>query len=501
MYCCRFSKERLIKKTISLVLILFISVTSAMEVPIHDFSITPYSQKISDYLPPDSADYSLPLLRPEYQATQLKQFFNHYYATDVMGLSPWSEQMVRSILPAGKKIELDILEDFDNQTKDPSHLHYAENFKEHGESWLSHLKQNMALDLLDSSDFTDKNKAIAIANTFARALPDAAPDFFHASFPGQGFPFDNLQESAIWSGTPLYVLSVSEDKAWSLVLTPEAYFAWVKSSDIAYASSNFISQWQDGARKGLVAITKTDTSVVNKQQHFQFTSYIGAVFPLVEQGEHTTTILIPIKNEHHQAVITIGMVNTRAASLMPLAASKKNIVNIIEQLQNRPYGWGGAFFFNDCSQEIKSIFTPLGIWLPRHSSYQAQVGATLDLSKNSVDERLHELKEKGHPLLTLISTPGHVMLYVGNKNTSKNEVEAITYQNVWGLSTANNDKRYVIGQSIFFPLLPSYQEHPDVNSQANKLGFKLTYLDALDTTGMSPQAFARHFIATSSRKQ
>ena len=142
-----------------------------------------------------------------------------------------------------KKIEPEILEDFNNQNKLIKDKHYAENFKEHDQIWWNRIRENMDLDALTSSEFNAENRAISVTNTYARALPDHAPDFFHASLPGQGFPFDNLQESAIWAGTPLYVFSVSKDKAWSLVLTPDGYFSWVKSYDIAYVSSEFINQW------------------------------------------------------------------------------------------------------------------------------------------------------------------------------------------------------------------------------------------------------------------
>lgn len=401
--------------------------------------------------------------------------------------------MVNSILPLVKPIELEIVDDFDNQNKEPAKLHYAENFKEHGESWLRHIKQNMQLNALDSIAFTKANRAIATANTFARALPEQAPDFLHFSLAGQGFPFDNLQESVIWAGTPLYIITTSRDQRWSLVLTPDAYFAWVKSDDIAHASNRFINEWLRAAQHGLVAITKTEASVTDRQNRYQLTGYIGSVFPLVEQNSNSTTVLIPIKNSRHQAVIKIGMVRNNAASRMPLIASKKNMVNLIKELQNRPYGWGGAFFFNDCSQEIKSLFTPFGIWLPRNTAQQAKVGTALDLSKNTVEERINALKNQGHPLMTLIYIEGHVMLYVGNKEMGNHQMEAITYQNIWGLSPASRDKRYVIGQALFFPLLSYYPENPDVISPANKVHFKLIHLDALETNLGSPKAFTKYF--------
>lgn len=392
-----------------------------------------------------------------------------------------------------KKVELEILEQFNNQNKSNEDKHYAANFKEHDHAWWSKIRNNMDLDALTSNEFTESNRAISVTNTHARALPDLAPDFFHASLPGQGFPFDNLQESAIWAGTPLYVFSVSKDKAWSLILTPDGYFAWVKSNDIAYVSSEFISQWQSAAQNTLIAVTQTEASIVDSQQQFQFAGFVGSVFPMIKRNSQYTSLLIPAKNSHNQAFIKTGIINTDASNIMPLAASPKNLVKIINQLKNRPYSWGGAFFFNDCSQEMKSIFTVFGIWLPRDSAQQAQLSSTLDLSKNTVDKRISLLKEKGHPMMTIIYISGHVMLYVGNKDIDNNKAAAITYQNVWGMAPENRDKRYVIGQSLFFPLLKNYPENPDVTSLASKSHFKLIFLDELDLND-SPHGFANRFL-------
>ena len=486
-------KRHLTKFIIAPFLFLYFSACVAMEVPIYDFPVT-YSQNANDYLSPDGEDYNKTLLSPEYQNLQLKQFYNHYYSSDAQGLSPWSGQMVTSALPLMKKVESEILEDFNNQNKPNEDKHYAENFKEHDQTWLSRIRNNMDLYALASSEFKEENRAISVANTYARALPDSAPDFFHASLPGQGFPFDNLQESAIWAGTPLYVFSVSKDKAWSLVLTPDGYFAWVKSNDIAYVSSGFINQWQAAAQYSLIAVTQTEASIVDEQQQFQLTGFVGSVFPMIERTNQQTSILIPVKNSHNQAMIKTGIINTNASNIMPLTASPKNVVKIINQLKNRPYGWGDAFFFNDCSQEMKSIFTPFGIWLPRNSAQQAQLSSTLDLSKNNIDERISLLKEKGHPLMTIIYIGGHVMLYVGNKDINNNRAAAITYQNIWGMAPESRDKRYVIGQSLFFPLFKNYPENPDVSSFASKSNFKLIFLDELNLKTDSPRGFANKFL-------
>lgn len=489
-----YGNGNLLRRLIGLLLSLYLTSCLAIEVPIYDFPLI-YSQNTNDYLSPDAENYDKSLLSFEYQQLQLKQFYNHYYSSNSQGLSPWSAEMVATVLPFTQKIESEILEDFNNQNKVTADKHYGGNFKEHDFIWWNKIKDNMDLNALTSSEFREENRAISVTNTYARSLPDSAPDFLHPSLPGQGFPFDNLQQSAIWAGTPLYVLSVTKDKAWSLVLTPDGYFDWVKSTDIAYVSSSFIGKWQEAAQHSLVAVTETETTIFDEQKQFQLTAYIGAVFPMIMRNDEQTSILIPVKNIDNQAVIKTGIISSIAAQIMPLKASPKNLVQIINQLKNRPYGWGGSFFFNDCSQEMKSLFTPFAIWLPKYSGQQAQLSSTLDLSKNSVDERLNLLKEKGHPLMTIIYIGGHVMLYVGNKKIDNNTVAAITYQNLWGMSPNNRDKRYVIGKSLFFPLLKSYPENSDVSSLADKAKFKLIFLDEINSNTYTPQSFARRFLA------
>lgn len=481
------------KGIVLLIGLIYFSRIFAVDVPIYEFSIDAYSQKVTDYLPTDRDDYTKPLVYPEYQNAQMEQFYRHYFGSSAESSSPWSETMVRMILPMVQQHESNALAEYETDNKPIEQQHYAENYKPHDAVWLARLKNNMGN--LDALTYQSQNNAIAINNTYARSLPDQSPDFYSLSIAGQGFPFDNLQESAIWAGTPLYVIAVSQDKAWSLVLTPDAYFSWVKSNDIAYASSEFIAQWQKAAEKNLVAITETEASMVDAQGNFQFSTYIGAVFPFYKQRGQTTLVLIPIKNKSHQAQISIGVLSQQAASLMPLPATKENMAQILKQLQNRPYGWGGAYFFNDCSQELKSIFTPFGIWLPRNSSQQAQFANTVDLSKESMEERLNTLTQAAHPLMTIIYIGGHVMLYVGNVTDSNKKLVPITYQNVWGLSPITKDKRYVIGQSLFFPLLKSYPEQADANSEANKDLFKLVYLDSLNAINkISPHQYLQLFV-------
>ena len=86
------------------------------------------------------------------------------------------------------------------------------------------------------------------------------------------------------------------------------------------------------------------------------------------------------------------------------------------------------------------------------------------------------------------------MLYIGNKYIDNNRAAVITYQNIWGMAPESHDKRYVIGQSLFFPLLKNYPKNVDVSSLAGKSNFKLVYLDDLNLKTDSPLNFANRFF-------
>ena len=80
------------------------------------------------------------------------------------------------------------------------------------------------------------------------------------------------------------------------------------------------------------------------------------------------------------------------------------------------------------------------------------------------------------------------MLYMGVQDQ-----EVMTYQQIWGFPSLNGDKRYVIGQSVFLPLLTSFSDL-DMKSQANKAYCKLVYLDKLNRKVSSPEVFAHAYL-------
>lgn len=448
----------------------------AANLPVTIFPLQHYDQNISDWINAKDTQLDQPLISKHEQRLRLLDYLNHW-------LSPWNSAHVKKILlekrPSIFTLERWLLEDFSNRGKNYAALNYGENFQPQSAHWFQAIIANVDLSQLRQLRYHSNHYGITIRNTEVRALPTNAADFYHYTQAGQGYPFDNLQVSILWFASPIYVLAESHDQAWDLILS-SSVIGWVHADDVAYANAHFRHVWRKASYKHLLAITHTETTIDDLQHHFQALTYVGTILPEYKSHLFSKEVLIPNVNNHY-AELKIGEVKSSDIAEMPLRATPRHFVNIIKTLIGRPYGWGGLYFYNDCSLELKNLFTPFAIWLPRHSSDQEIAGHTNDLSHFTMKQRLHLLHQIGKPFVTLIYIGGHIVDYLGTyTNPYTHHQTLLSYQNVWGLAPPNNSRRAVIGKAVIFPLLTHYKEDPGVFSQADSI-----YFDVIDLSQWS----------------
>ncbi len=454
--------------------------TPTTVMPLNTFPIQHYDQNIAHWLRPTQSNYTKPLLSAHYQQQRLQEFYQYRYGSDANGLSPWSASYVTAQLhrqPVPHESMEQAWQTFDNRHQDAEHTGYASNFHPYNTVWIDSLHRNVDAKQLHGLSYQPLRRAITVAHTHARQLPTDEPFFYSPTLAGEGFPFDVLQVSAVWAGTPVYILAETRDKAWSYVLI-ENFAAWLPTQSLARVSNDFIARWQHAARKHMIAITHTQTSIIDSKGQFQFSAYVGSVFPLLAQQHGRFKILIPRRDAQGAAQISTAELSSQHAVRMPWAFTPQHVATLIKTLINRPYGWGGLYFYNDCSQELKSLFTPFGLWIARNSADQLMAGRVDDKSELDTNARLAYLTAHGHPLLSIVYIGGHVLLYLGNYSLAgQPQPVAMSYQNVWGLAPADRSSRSVIGQATLLPLLNQYPEDKSLASLASKKYFRIIHLD------------------------
>ncbi|MFP4168441.1 MAG: SH3 domain-containing protein [Desulfonatronovibrionaceae bacterium] len=321
---------------------------------------------------------------------------------------------------------------------------FGENKRARSWEWKQDLIRNSEPDAFPSLDLP----GIILRSTALRVLPTQKPAFRDFSRAGEGYPFDYMQNSAIWAGTPVRISHISADGAWLLVET-EWVFGWVRRADAALVDKDFIRSFEQSR---LAAVIRDRFPVKGVNGEFLFFGRVGMVLPILKNSEGGFFCLAPSAGENGYARMQTVRMAKGEVSLAPLEFTPEKVAVVAGEMLGEPYGWGGMYGNRDCSALMRDIFTPFGVWLPRNSSKQAEAGRIISLEGLGRREKKAVIQEYGVPFATLVHMPGHVGLYLGTYNG-----EPLLLHNVWGIKTKSafgREDRHVIGKTVISTLEP-----------------------------------------------
>lgn len=433
------------------------------------FPLTNYPQSVEKWFP-SGQHAQVPVIDTATQQRYFSALKSRYFGMGANDPSPWNPHYIASILRKEATGQRDASI---NTWLSTDSVSWGANFREHSAAWKREVKNNTETPI--DTVYHSSARGIALRETLVRVLPTDDPVYSDPRQAGQGYPFDNLQASSIRPGTPVYVLTYSRDKSWKYVVSPTVT-GWVHSQDIARVDRQFVTEWLALAEKNLGAFINGPLSV-HKNDRFYFTARPGTLLPFSYQHSGMFLTALPVANDDGRAEIHWASLKEGDFAAMPWEMTPANIATVMRSMSHRPYGWGNYNFYNDCSAEMRSLLMPFGIFLPRHSDAQVHASArVVDLSEDSISARINYLREHGKPFATLVYITDHIMLYIGNTNIAGQSVP-MTYQNVWGLHTKSADSLSIIGGAVFFPILASYPENPELISLAGKEQFKLGFIE------------------------
>ncbi|MGE4194833.1 MAG: SH3 domain-containing protein [Pseudodesulfovibrio sp.] len=325
---------------------------------------------------------------------------------------------------------------------------FGENSLPGDPAWLDAMAVASRVD-----DYPSLNRrAIAVVDTSMRVLPSIRPVFYDPALPGEGFPFDYMQNSLVLAGTPLLAVHESADKAWVLVESRFTY-GWVPATDLAWVDDEFAHAYRSGL---YAAVTRDRVPVADEGGVFRFEASIGSLLPLAGEGsEGGWTVLAAARGADGEAVLRRARIPSDDAEIAPVPATAGNFARLADRMLGQPYGWGGLYRNRDCSATTMDLMAAFGIFLPRNSSQQAKVGWVVPLEGEDGTAKKARLLAEGVPFLTLVRKPGHIMLYIGRTSGPSGD-EPVVLHTIWGLRTKVGDAlgRAVIGRTVITTLEP-----------------------------------------------
>ncbi len=283
-----------------------------------------------------------------------------------------------------------------------------------------------------------KRNGIIVRHSDLRLIPSDLP-CFHPNKPGGAYPFDDYQNSRLYIGSPVSVVGISQDKNWYLVYSHETSIGWVKAENLVFINHSDI-RFIKVHKLGVISEDKNNLK-------------IGMFLPIRRETKAQIEVYLPEKSHNGHLHWKITKLRHSEVVVMPMKFNKENVIHVLNNLLNKPYGWGGMHGYRDCSSTIKDYFTTCGIYLKRNSRAQAfsdQAVRSFDLSDKDNVEKIGVIENYGVPFKTVIYLAGHIGLYIGNFNG-----KPVILHNIWGLKTLSKDDeegRNIIGKSVISSL-------------------------------------------------
>jgi len=310
---------------------------------------------------------------------------------------------------------------------------------------------------IDNANYAQKDtlryRAITTERVNVRALPTTAAFYLDPKRPGEGFPFNYNQNSALHMNVPLYVSHFSKDRKWAFVRASYA-FGWVKISDIAFVDNKFIKRFKNGRYAMTI---KDDLRLYNERGKAVSFVKLGTLFPIAKDGKRYLAAARTVNGQVR--LKRVRVVEPGLIAKKPLPFTARNVAKVAKEFYNEPYGWGGGYGCRDCSATTRDFLGVFGIFLPRNSSKQAKAGKSVPIKGLPKSVKKRKIIQEAEPFRSLLYVPGHIVLYLGQYKG-----EPVIMHTYWGIRK-NDGTKLITGRTIITTTEPG-KERKDVKEKS-----------------------------------
>ena len=213
--------------------------------------------------------------------------------------------------------------------------------------------------------------------------------------------FDMWQETAVDPGEPALILHHNA-KGNFVFVQLKSYRGWLPRNQVAVTGR---ATWLKYVEPKEFAI------VTGRLVNIKGLSYqMGAKLPLTKDN-----LLVPGGDNQGNLVSTaVPAVFNEELHKSYLPFTRNNLLRMAFKHLGATYGWGGMENSVDCSAFVQDVYKTVGVQLPRNGDEQAGAFPGINMTNMNREDRIKTIKtlEPG----SVMFTPAHVMLYLGEKN-------------------------------------------------------------------------------------
>lgn len=320
----------------------------------------------------------------------------------------------------------DTLGTISNTVSGPTLASYVDEYEM---DWDQFVQGAPLSDAFGSQLVSDARKNIKATNTVRYGVVVDRSDL--RSFPTlqrafddpSDYNFDNWQETAVDPATPVRVYHTNPQGTFVFVRTRD-YRGWLPLNKVAITDAATWQTYANPAAPAVVTARLLTLKAGAKNQLYQ----MGTAIP-TKNGN----LLLPTR-DHKGHLVSVPVKAAYGASLHQgyLPYTTNNTIRLAFRHLGAPYGWGGMKNSVDCSAFVQDVYKAMGIYLPRNGDEQAKAFPGKSFRGLSHSARIQAVKSLAPG--SVIYTPGHVMLILGNNQGTPYMIHSIAS---YGQPTAN----------------------------------------------------------------
>ena len=241
---------------------------------------------------------------------------------------------------------------------------------------------------------------------------------------------DQNSETGLKVWERVLILHESLDSKFYLVQAYN-YQGWVKKEDIAVATTKQWEEYKDPIK--FIMITGSEVRleinpIDNRKSSLKFVmgtklprpiSKIPETIDGVKVQDKTYVVELPLVDKQGKLEVGLGQIplyNIDYISKDYLPYTQENVLKLAFKMLGKVYGWSNSLDSIDCSSLTQNIYQTFGFKLPRNQTKQSLTPGLkrVDFRETPMNEREKKELIMSSPVGTLLYSPLHVALYIGN---------------------------------------------------------------------------------------
>ena len=238
----------------------------------------------------------------------------------------------------------------------------------------------------------------------------------------------NNSFSSLDAASPVAILHTSEGDDWYYIRN-EIHFGWVPATHVAVGSARDIGKFVNAKDFVMATAGRVKVYADGASGAFLMDLYMGARVPLVKKASDGWHVLAPFRMPDGSFKAVPGLIRPDAGVSVGFQPfTRRNVINTFFAKLGDPWSGGDYYEGRHCCGTVRGLLRTFGISVLNSTTFQLHASDHVySYPEKTPNEVKYQYLAKCEPAVTLLGSPAHVILYLGEANGRQYVIHSTGY--------------------------------------------------------------------------